>query len=571
MEEIQDRVRGSAEKLADPIDVLKASMSDLGEQVGSYVAPILKDLSYVLTDLSSDVQDFMKKHEAGSREATEWATAVGAGATAAGGLAIIIPKATELLTKFGGSALKGTGYVAGLTIGLSMMTKGFMDLFEVKSSTDTVRAFSEMLNEANQKITDGTMTIQEYNNILGNAIEAQERHLAVGKSVHGLTVEQINSMTEWIATAKETYAANENMIQSLKDEADAIDRANGAMSEQEKRLQSLLAELSYNSSAAGELGLTMDSLYNYMWKMGYGAVGVADVLTRFGDSADGVQSTLHYLGLSAEEVARTLGIMSDEALRAQRDAESLDKQLQDLFNHLDAVDTEAYAMGLTMEDVYLTMKQLGYSTEEISRIFAEYGYNTDLVQQALDELGLSADQVKQILDALREKTSEITQSFDSQAASVSRAKSALGEYYATIASGGGVPGGAQAAQQGLVDARNAYMEANPGVSQAQAGLAVMYGNGSPYVQQNPDGGYSYIPMNDKGGYIDEPSLIYGLKSRRVIGSMAENGGEYIVPDRVMKQGGGGRDVAITIPVNIGGQRLTTIVARLIGDELKIQR
>jgi hypothetical protein len=72
--------------------------------------------------------------------------------------------------------------------------------------------------------------------------------------------------------------------------------------------------------------------------------------------------------------------------------------------------------------------------------------------------------------------------------------SVLSDYYAKKAAGQPVTQDEiKAAQEALVQERNNYIATHPGTSVADASMAVMAANGSPYVN-NSNGSYSYVPL-----------------------------------------------------------------------------
>jgi hypothetical protein len=101
MADIQNRVRGSAENLANPLSVLKASMGDVAETIGANLLPIIKPLIDQIVTIAIKVQEWAKEHPELAKVITIVAAGLGILLTVIGGLILILPTIIAGVAAFG--------------------------------------------------------------------------------------------------------------------------------------------------------------------------------------------------------------------------------------------------------------------------------------------------------------------------------------------------------------------------------------------------------------------------------------------------------------------------------------
>ena len=101
MEDIQNRVAGAAENLANPLSVLKASIGDVAEEIGANLIPLIKDVTSKIVDVAIKVQEWVKEHPALAKTLTMVGLAVGVVLTVVGGLILVMPTIISMVAAFG--------------------------------------------------------------------------------------------------------------------------------------------------------------------------------------------------------------------------------------------------------------------------------------------------------------------------------------------------------------------------------------------------------------------------------------------------------------------------------------
>jgi len=101
MEDIQNRVAGAAENLANPLSVLKASIGDVAEEIGANLIPLIKDVTSKIVDVAIKVQKWVKEHPALAKTLTLVGLAVGVVLTVVGSLILVMPTIISMVAAFG--------------------------------------------------------------------------------------------------------------------------------------------------------------------------------------------------------------------------------------------------------------------------------------------------------------------------------------------------------------------------------------------------------------------------------------------------------------------------------------
>jgi len=92
MEDIQNRVAGSAENLANPLDILKASIGDVAEAIGSNLVPMIKGVIDKIVDIAIKIQDWSKENPELAKQLTTLALAMGIFLGVVGTGLLLVPK-----------------------------------------------------------------------------------------------------------------------------------------------------------------------------------------------------------------------------------------------------------------------------------------------------------------------------------------------------------------------------------------------------------------------------------------------------------------------------------------------
>ena len=92
MEDIQNRVANSAENLANPLSVLKASIGDVAEAIGAYLLPMIKGAVDKIVDIAIKVQDWTNEHPELTKRLTLLAGALGIFLGVVGTGLLLLPK-----------------------------------------------------------------------------------------------------------------------------------------------------------------------------------------------------------------------------------------------------------------------------------------------------------------------------------------------------------------------------------------------------------------------------------------------------------------------------------------------
>jgi hypothetical protein len=123
MEDIQNRVAGSAENLKNPIEGLKNAISDVSETIGSYLIPTIKSLTNWVEDISIKFQDWSKENQVLSKTIVQLTTGAGGILVLTGGLILLIPQLVkakvvlqELAVSFGVAKSAALGFYSALLL-----------------------------------------------------------------------------------------------------------------------------------------------------------------------------------------------------------------------------------------------------------------------------------------------------------------------------------------------------------------------------------------------------------------------------------------------------------------------
>ena len=177
MEDIQNRVAGAAEKLANPLSVLNASMGDVAETIGMNLLPMIKGAVDTIVDITIKIQEWIKENPELAKALTVVALGVGVVATIIGGLILILPTAIAGIAAFGVVLHAALGPVGLISLAVAGLIAGVIALGSqlgwFKTKTEAVIAPLKTLEEelANTR-KEATQFAAEAEVASGKAIKA---------------------------------------------------------------------------------------------------------------------------------------------------------------------------------------------------------------------------------------------------------------------------------------------------------------------------------------------------------------------------------------------------------------
>ncbi len=310
MEDIQNRVAGSAENLVNPLDVLKATMGDVSEVIGSFLVPHIKEMIGKIVDVAIKIQNWAKEHPELARQLAILTSGLGIALTVIGGLILAIPKLTvawkALSLAFTASPIGWV--VVGLTaIGLAVI--GVIDKINQQ-------------REATKKLSD------EY-----------YANLAAQEKAGEVAITYVNGMTHVEKVTKGVTKATSALKDIIKPTTDEI----------KKKIEELKAEY-------GDLGNAIKSKGDMARQA---AQTAKDALASELDKAR--ESTDKQLGFLSKLYAEKIRLVN-------AGAESAIKSIQD---QIDAIDQQTELENQALEDKYDQDRLAKLSGEERTDFLAE--------------------------------------------------------------------------------------------------------------------------------------------------------------------------------------------------------
>ena len=252
MEDIQNRVAGSAEALVNPFNVLKASMSDVAETIGAFLIPAIKGLVDVVVNIATKIQEWAKEHPQLAEQLTFLTLGIGVVLTAIGGLILILPHLIEgykaLTIVINAATVSTWGFYASLLV-IPLAAAGLsIAISELTGNTERMNAAGQTLwyqnignwilrqlglTSAVETTTGVASTLNRELQNLGLAGEeltktyktlSEAGYLSIGTS----TIEQVKEYTRCIDDAKKGTDDAVKSLQNLSLETQAIKRAMGS-------------------------------------------------------------------------------------------------------------------------------------------------------------------------------------------------------------------------------------------------------------------------------------------------------------------------------------------------------
>ena len=331
MEDIQKRVKGSAEELKNPLVGISNAISNLNETIGANFIPLVKSATKGIEDISLKAQAWTKANPELSKTLSMITLGAGGVLALTGGIILLMPQITKLIAGFQGlataiglaqmSALAFTVSIAGLLVGIGMLTYGIMYIADREKAYNDVKLAGMRLDVEREKYLRGE--VNNYKALLSAYIPMIEAYTTL-VGLHGKDAE---IQRQWIVDAKEGLSLLEKTTKATSTLATTIDpelvkaqeaaraSAEKLAHEQDamiKRFQDLIFQLNYNESASAKYGLTITDVYQAMRQLGYTTEVVYEMFKTFGTETNNTQILLDTLGISAETVAAMLGKLRTE-------------------------------------------------------------------------------------------------------------------------------------------------------------------------------------------------------------------------------------------------------------------
>jgi hypothetical protein len=252
MEDIQNRVAGAAENLANPFNVLKASVGDLGEAIGTNLIPIIKGTIDKIVDITIKIQDWIKEHPELTKILVIFGTALGGVLTIMGGLLLVVPKmvalfkmlnavmvGTSVTSRLAASGIRlvGTALASLLIIplivdGMNQLSRalGFEDIEfqDLRQSMEQAKnEMSDMLNVTEEMISKRALEIF-LSTEAGKARLAEDKELQKLAQSLGIVIdatdEQTKAILDQIAIIEEELGLTEEKIDSIEELTEVVKR-----------------------------------------------------------------------------------------------------------------------------------------------------------------------------------------------------------------------------------------------------------------------------------------------------------------------------------------------------------
>lgn len=371
-------------------------------------------------------------------------------------------------------------------------------------------------------------------------------------------------------------------IRQLEDQVTGLAAVNQQMSETTAAQEALtdswddfLTELDPSVRAFKEYGLTTEDVIQYMTRAGDSIDSVVQSLSDQGIEANNVKYHLEELGIAASDVADFVG-KKRQAIEEEKTAdEEAAIAVEELRKQLQYEASDAGKVGLTTRDVTAALIAQGWTTKRIADLWARLGDDVNYADRYLKAAGLTSSEVDAILKELGITVDGVASSYDKLTGSVTgygaAATKEFAELEAMYKAGGktgyaeylwqsewgrkAIAGDIAAAQAGAAASQTAMSSGASATAAYTAGTISLSQAMSAWAQH----GFSY----QHGGPIPEPTLLYGLMSKRPYALAGEAGKEYISP--VSPSG-----KAVNIYVQLDGKTIAKAIGQPLVDEIRVR-
>lgn len=424
MEDIQNRVAGAAENLANPLSVLKASIGDVAEAIGANLIPMIKGAVDKIVDIAEKVQNWMKENPKLAKTLTITTGAIGAFLGVTGSLLLILSKLISLAPLVGGAfhAMLGpiglvTGLVAALVAGLGFLFTAMKGArAETNEWTEALKiAKKELANleESGYGMGKRANELREQIDRLNTALETHNKLVKEG------TVNEYNLADAYEQRAKltEKIAKHQEKLNRLKAEevregtgyADIISRN---IEKQEIAIANLESEYITLTDAIRKQIDGMENLDAIFEKAPRDIRDYIDTLRVTQWELERTAAAANKLKEEAEDTEEAIDgktkAIEEEKTADEEAADSIDK----LVDSLEHQRSEAGKLGITIEDVVDALIQGKKWTDKTKESLISLGGATADVNEFLDVLGITAQYVSGILEKHANEIDRVGDSYD---------------------------------------------------------------------------------------------------------------------------------------------------------------
>jgi len=350
-----DKTSQNTMTASEMFEALKASIKDLSDGIGSNLLPVFSDMVVRIKDVVSNIVGWIKEHPELAKQLTLIAGALGIFLGVAGTALILIPKlkaawiSMQLVFTASpwGAIIAGIGLLIAAGILLwqnwDKVSHFFQDIWSNMKNA-VLHAIDYILKSLQNFvgwIPGLGSKIDEAREKIANMIEAEK----IKRDIRDVQRE----LKELEETATETSETTSELATTFNPElADAVTEVEDRMEslkEEENRLGNqfadLMRKLHFAETEAGQLGLTMNDVYEAMYKLDYETGEINEVFQKYGNITEVDELLLNKLGLTADEVARIVGKLKGEV---DKGTESFKKQSEEVKKLSDTVAQSARAM-----------------------------------------------------------------------------------------------------------------------------------------------------------------------------------------------------------------------------------
>ncbi len=226
MEDIQNRVAGSAVNLANPLSVLSTSISDVAEVIGISLIPIIKSSVDSIVDIAIKVQDWIKENPELAKQITLIAGALGIFLGVVGTGILLVPKLIAAWQAFNlaftatpwGAIITGIGLLIAAGILLwqnwDAVSHAFVDLWSLMKvglykAIDSMLAYLQYFLSWIPKIGDA---INDARTSLQGLIKAENEYREALDEARAVSEDKSKSEQEGLAATTEAQYKLNNAI-----------------------------------------------------------------------------------------------------------------------------------------------------------------------------------------------------------------------------------------------------------------------------------------------------------------------------------------------------------------------
>ncbi len=314
MAEIEDRVRGSAEAMANPLEILKASFGDLAETIGSKLLPVIQAITDKIIPVIESVMNWIDSHKTLSTVILTVVGVLGLLSLAIGSILLLLPHLisgiTALVSLFPiltGATIAQTAATGGLTTAMGLLNLSFLGPAGIVLAIGAaVAGFGLLINKiinsgnAAEKARDQFAGLYESLDKTAYASDKVTMKLDMSNQALGLLALQEMTAKNSIDQTTESIVQQDDATKKLYDDAWALIKA-----------------WDYERSAANEMGVTMQDIYFYLLDIGTETQRVGELYAKFGTDTINLNALLNETGITLDQVGWKYGNLADKAKEAE--------------------------------------------------------------------------------------------------------------------------------------------------------------------------------------------------------------------------------------------------------------